>query len=146
MEFDNSVSRVGFIGNYRSVDDVINFDSSELAKIGGSFEEIGDRIGDIVDYVEANGKGHMDDKVEILFYGLTKGPQFCPFSKCTTRAWNDVVTIQNPITKRKLTINRGIEHLVREHYLLEKRNDYGITAGEFYEHFMLYPKGIILIN
>src|SRR3989344_2304987 len=136
MNFNNSASQVGFIGKYNSVEEVIGSDEAELNEIGGSFEEIDDRIGKIVDHAEDYGKGPMDEKVNILSYGLTKGPQFCPFEGCDSKAWNDVIIIENPTTKRKLTVNKGIEHLVREHHFLEKGNEYGITAKEFYEHFM----------
>ena len=148
--FNNNASFVGFIGSFNSVEDVIASDQRELDGIGGSFEEIADRIGAILTYAERAPKRgfelvnpEYDPKVRITFYALTKGTstvrakgsQRCPFEGCS-RNWNEECQIINPITGRKLTINRGIEHLAREHHLLEKGNEYGISAKEFYEHFI----------
>lgn len=138
--FGNSASYVGFIGNYSSIEEVIAADEKELQEMGGSFEAIADRLRSILSYAEKNCYDRQkflefDEKIKILFYDVTKGSQECPFSGCEMN-WCDVVGIQNLITGRKLTINGGIEHLVRKHNLLEKGNGYEITAKELYEHFM----------
>ena len=139
-KFNNNNSMVGFIGDYSSPEEVIAQDTKELNEIGGSFEAIADRIKEILNYTERKDMGgnlniKMDDKVEINLYLSTKGFQDCPYG-CDRPYWSRVIKIRNPKTDRKLTINRGIEHLVRKHHLLEKGNEYGISAKEFYEHFM----------
>lgn len=135
--FNNAVSMVGFIGNYQSVDEVIASDSVELQELGGSFEEIADRMKDIVDFAKSihNFPVQYDDNIIIERYGLTRGFQVCPFG-CKSITWNDDAFLKNQATNQKLVINRGTEHLARNHHLLEKGNQYGITTAEFYEHFM----------
>lgn len=140
-EFNNDASMVGFIGEYHSVDEVIALDTRELLLIGGCFEAIADRMKQVLDYVESHSWSQMvdhkfDDKLKLVSVLYSKGLQFCPFNGCRTKGWNEAVTIQNPMTRRGLMINRGVEHLVREHHLLEKGNAYGISAREFYENFM----------
>jgi hypothetical protein len=78
----------------------------------------------------------LDDKVCVTSNNSTRGMQWCPFEGCTDPGWNEVVTIFNPHTERAMTINRGTEHLVRVHNLLEKGNEYGTTAKDFYDNFM----------
>ncbi|MGV8087226.1 MAG: hypothetical protein ACP5N1_06370 [Candidatus Woesearchaeota archaeon] len=144
-KFDNACSMTGFIGNYSSVDEIILSDTKELSEIGGSFCSIADKIKDIISYVSVNElKGchygklenpHYNNYIDVLFVGHTKGFQVCPFSGCK-KSWSMVIEIQNIKISRILTINDGIEHLVREHNFLEKGNEYGISAKEFYEHFM----------
>jgi hypothetical protein len=75
-----------------------------------------------------------DDKVAILQILHTRGFQPCPFG-CHF-VWSEDVEIASRKSERNLTINRGTVHLAREHNLLEKDNEYGISAREFYEHFM----------
>lgn len=140
-EFDNEASMVGFIGDYGSVDDVIALDTKELQEINGSFEEIAQRLEEFLDYVvsspykyNVNG-AFYDNNVQILSYGLTRGSQQCPFVGCKEH-WSDVMKIRNYRTDARLTINTGILHLIRDHHLLEKGNEYGISAREFYEQFM----------
>ena len=82
-----------------------------------------------------------DKKVQVLTYIDTKGMQECPFDrgKCIIRGyggWTEIVKIKSKVTGRKLTINSGTAHLARAHHLLEKDNEYGISAKEFYESFM----------
>ncbi len=132
--FNNKASMNGFV-NTRTVDEVIESDTLELKVIGGSFDEIANRILSIIEYAEKRGIGMMDNKVNITFNGDTLGFQFCPFEKCN-RTWHGDIYIRNPSTEKRLVINRGLEHLIRDHHLLEKGNMYGITAREFYEHFM----------
>ena len=143
--FDYDVSFVRFLGTYASVDDVIALDERELAQIGGSFDAIASRMELILEYAYTAPRGNtfgalatplFDDHVTILFYGLTKGFQVCPFTHCDSNSWSDVVRIENPHTQRRLTINKGILHLARDHHLLEKGNEYGISAKEFYDHFI----------
>lgn len=80
----------------------------------------------------------MDDKVTIIDYHISKGGrgQLCPYDDCQFH-WGDATEIVNSNTNRKIIINTGIEHLSRAHNFLEKGNEYGIGAKEFYEHFML---------
>lgn len=77
---------------------------------------------------------HFDDKVAVLQGLTTRGFQLCPFGCRET--WNDDINIFGRKTGRQLTINRGTIHLARVHHLLEKDNEYGISAGGFYESFM----------
>jgi len=77
-----------------------------------------------------------DNKTAVLDYLSTRGFQLCPFEGCKTNAWNEDVRICNRETERELVINQGTVHLARVHHLLEKGNEYGISAREFYEHFM----------
>ncbi len=139
IRFNNNASQVGFIGHYNSVEELIAADTKELERIGGSFKEIADRIKEILEYAEneANGKPNKNsiDPIIISFYSFTFGGQDCPFEGCN-EGWNDFVRIKNSETEKTLTINRGIEHLARDHHLLEKGNEYEIIPERFYEHFM----------
>lgn len=80
-------------------------------------------------------KTWYDDKVAVVQILYTRGFQQCPFEGCK-QIWNEDVYIVSRKTGRALTINRGTVHLAREHHLLERDNEYGITAREFYESFM----------
>ena len=139
IKFNNNASQVGFIGDYNSVEELIAADIKELARIGGSFEEIADRIKGFLDYAENEAYGRQNknsiDPIVINAYLLTRGMQICPFEGCKAH-WNDIVFIQNSESGKKLTINKGIEHLARDHHLLEKGNEYEIIPVEFYKHFM----------
>ena len=66
-----------------------------------------------------------------------KGFQHCPFADCGQMLSSCDYVIRNRETGRELWINQTTSHLAKKHHLLEKGNDYGITAAEFYEHFML---------
>ena len=66
----------------------------------------------------------------------TRGFQECPFKKCTKGLSSSDYQIQNTRTGRELYINDMTAHLARDHELLEKGNKYGISAKEFYQHFM----------
>jgi hypothetical protein len=80
-----------------------------------------------------------ESNIELVNLMRTKGMQFCPFEGCRDGASSTDYVIRNTETGRKLWINPMTAHLAKDHHLLEKGNDYGITAEEFYEHFM--PKG-----
>jgi len=64
----------------------------------------------------------------------------CPFSfSCKIGnygSWNEDIKIKSQKNGRELTINSGTAHLAKEHHLLEKDNEYGISAKEFYNSFM----------
>jgi len=79
-------------------------------------------------------KTHYDGKVAVLQIMGTRGFQVCPFGCPTT--WSEDVEIASRKNGRALTINKGTAHLARAHRLLEKDNQYGISAKEFYESFM----------
>jgi len=81
-------------------------------------------------------KTKYDSKVSVLQIVGTRGFQECPFEGCKQACWNEEVEIYNSRTRRGITINRGTVHLARTHHLLEKGNEYGITAREFYKSFM----------
>ncbi|MCK4589968.1 MAG: hypothetical protein KAT77_05990 [Nanoarchaeota archaeon] len=183
MAFNNNASDDGFIGNYSSVDEVIAADQAELDKIGGSFEDIGDRMSYILglreEYKEAKAKhrvavfkkyGHdhtdlhqlqgwvtdkgsecekvydelkafrwrLPDKSNVVITEIlgSHWGQDCPFDCGSKLSANKEWTIRNQKTGKELVINEITAHLAKEHHLLEKGNDYGITAKEFYEHFM----------
>ena len=183
MSFNNDASRVGFIGDYSSIDEVIAADRKELEEIGGSFEAIADRMDELIEFAERmnfpydewskvidpvidkfnvkyGGNWHrkniqateeygkewsrlraefpqtrFDEKVSVVNIIGTRGFQLCPFEGCDT-AWSEDVAIYNRETCRELKICLGTSHLAREHHLIEKGNEYGISAKEFYEHFM----------
>jgi len=139
VSFNNNASQVGFIGHYSSVEELIDADAKELKRIRGSFEEIADRIKEFLEYAKNKVYDRPNkesiDPIVIIRYATTRGIQFCPFEGCKT-GWNDVVNIKNSYTEEKLTINRGIEHLARDHHLLEKGNEYEIVPEKFYKHFM----------
>jgi len=141
MRFNNNASHCMFIGN-RRLDEVIAQDTRELEQIGGSFRAIAERMRAIHEWVRgtpySNVKGKdFDAAVKIIGLGLTKGFQGCPFG-CNCTSSDDVYTISNR-TGKKLTLNPMTAHLAEEHHLLEKDNEYGIGAIEFYKGFM--PEG-----
>jgi len=184
MKFNNNASMVGFIGDYKSVKEVVAVDTKELEEIEGSFEAVADRMREIIDFadrkkgpsydewsslvdrlmenfvekygsnwaenpeawklygIERNkimarfSQSRFDNRVAVTNYMTTKGFQECPFEGCNGLTWNEEITIFNYQTYKSLVINRGTEHLARDHHLLEKGNQYGISAKEFYEHFM----------
>lgn len=77
----------------------------------------------------------LEGRYRISEHMTTRGFQLCPFEPCKT-SWNDDVRVSNIRSSRRLMVNKGTVHLARAHHLLEKSNIYGISAGEFYEHFM----------
>lgn len=79
-------------------------------------------------------KTWYDDKVAVLQIIGTRGFQICPFGCSFT--WSEDVEIASRKNERALTINTGTVHLARTHHLLEKDNQYGISARDFYESFM----------
>jgi len=184
MKFDNNASMVGFIGDYKSVEEVVAVDTKELEEIEGSFEAIAGRMEELIDFAEQNkgpsydewsplmdklmenfvekygpnwaknpeawelygiernkimarfSQSRFDNRVAVTNYMTTKGFQGCPFGGCNALTWNEEITIFNYQTCKSLVINRGTGHLARDHHLLERGNQYGISAKEFYEHFM----------
>lgn len=122
--------------------DVLAQDEKELFSLGGTFENIADRMMDIIEAAKAAKAFpyEFDEKVSILTYFLTRGEQPCPFDESCLigdyAGWNDDIRIESKITGKELMINSGTAHLVREHHLLEKDNIYGISAEEFYKGFM----------
>ncbi|VVB78302.1 Uncharacterised protein [uncultured archaeon] len=138
-QFNNSSSHCLFIGK-RNLDEVILEDTQELQEINGSFDAIAERMNQIVSWAESVRKGDYDNKVTVLSYNTYRGMQECPFdSKCLVgqyRGWNEDVKIKSKKTGKQLVINSGTAHLAKVHHLLEKDNEYGISAREFYESFM----------
>ena len=63
------------------------------------------------------------------------GFQLCPFNCGKGSSSRDYI-IRNRKVNRELWINQLTSHLARAHHLLEKGNEYGISAREFYESFM----------
>jgi len=185
MGFDNNASEVRFIGNYK-LDEVIARDTKELEEIGGSFEEIADRMDYLIGRVkedetrrmkkrpaifrkygyntdeifdvpgtddESTDRGKILKELDELFHAVelvpgetnieivktfhTRGMQDCPFATCGAWPSSSDYIIRNRDTKRTLWINETTSHLARKHHLLEKDNNYGISAKEFYRNFML---------
>ena len=66
---------------------------------------------------------------------IHNGNQGCPFSECRAQSGRNVI-LANMKTDRVFLLSGMGVHLVEEHQLLEKDNGYGISAREFYEHFM----------
>jgi hypothetical protein len=64
----------------------------------------------------------------------------CPYDGCSEGISTNDFVIRNKVTKKELWINPLTAHLAKKHKLLEKGNKYGISAAEFYTHFM--PKSI----
>ncbi len=77
-----------------------------------------------------------DDKIAIVNILFTRGFQLCPFEGCNSNAWSEDVQLVSRKNGRQLTINSGTAHLARVHHLLEKDNEYGVSAREFYKEFM----------
>ena len=140
--FSNMASTVGFVGSH-TLGEVVASDTEQLGAIGGSFDAIADRM----DYFIAQASGYesvsgsimkLDEGVALIDLRETRGHQFCPFDACGDRVSSSKdYVIQNVDTGRELWVNKMTSHLARRHSLLEKENKYGISASEFYEHFMV---------
>ncbi len=166
MVFDNNASEVGFILEGTSIEDVIAQDAAELEQIGGSMDAISERMLYFQSKFYSKGSETSDRKGQEGFYreeivawkdhtkkdpildsvyheGVytvqsmpsTDGVQDCPFSNCTHIGAHDV-GIVNTRDKKRLIVNDVTIHLAKEHQLLEKSNQYGISAKDFYEYFM----------
>jgi hypothetical protein len=127
-----------------------NNNTIELREVGGSFEAIADTMDVLIEdserlAAEQNYKYpiliYKSPQIELVQLISTRGFQICPFNEsfanlqCKETSSSDYI-IRNAGTGRKLWINQMTSHLAREHNLLEKDNEYGIGAREFYEHFM----------
>ncbi len=71
----------------------------------------------------------------VLNHVPSKGIQECPFLDCPA-GWSDEVSIFSYRLGRPLMINSGTAHLAKNHHLLEKDNNFGISARDFYLGFM----------
>jgi len=139
MLFDNTTSLKGFTGKYTTVDDLIARDTYSLQRIDGNFTEIADRMSVIIGRARSSRKASQivsDDTTTIVSHATSFRGQKCPFKHCYTYGSPDDTKIVNTSTGKKLTINTLTEHLSRSHHVIEKGNEYGINAEEFYEHFM----------
>ncbi|MBT3304519.1 hypothetical protein HN592_02820 [Candidatus Woesearchaeota archaeon] len=149
--FNNHDSQELFIPKDAILDEVIKQDTRELEQIGGSFEAIADRMDQLIETAEGiisqtprGQKCCADVEPNLRFRGYvsTRGLQFCPFSDCRKSATESrEYQFMARASGKSLTINRITSHLARHHSLLEKGNQYGIGAREFYEHFM--PEGCV---
>lgn len=81
-------------------------------------------------------KTWYDNTTAVIQFMQTRGFQLCPFEGCKANAWGEDVQIVSRRNGRQLTVNSGTAHLARVHHLLEKDNEYGISAKDFYEGFM----------
>jgi hypothetical protein len=81
-----------------------------------------------------------ETKINVVDIINTRGFQICPYNECHKALSSSDYIIENIQTKRKLYINQTTSHLARQHHLLEKGNNYGISAREFYQHFMPIDK------
>lgn len=81
-------------------------------------------------------KTWFDNKISVINYLGTRGFQQCPFVGCEKGLSSIDVVVFNRESERSLTVNPLTVHLARDHHLLEKDNEYGISAREFYQHFM----------
>lgn len=77
-----------------------------------------------------------ETEIEVAATLHTRGFQLCPFEGCRGASSSSDYVIRNRRTGKRLTINQITAHLAKVHHLLEKDNDYGISAKEFYESFM----------
>jgi len=173
MYFQNNNSREGYIGSYKSVDDVIARDELAVDRIinatipaksvFGSFNSVADRMEAILIFAKSLDMGkqetRMDEKVVITKVSRHFYDYSCPFKHCYPPVPQEgkamEVEIVNPETGKQLTLNSNVEHLARLHHLLEKGNKYGIAAEEFYEQFVIgsvpfqmvtdYHEGVIYI-
>jgi hypothetical protein len=138
MTFNNFSSQETFIGN-RRLENVIAADSEELRQVGGSFNEMAVRMDYIIGLIDT-GKVDIgdflpgEDHIKIESILRTRGMQGCPFGD--QGGSNAEYMIRNVETGKKLTINHLTSHLARKHRLLEKDNQYGVSAMQFYENFM----------
>lgn len=78
-----------------------------------------------------------EKNIELINLLGTHGFQHCPYTECGIGLSSRDYVIRNTETGRELWINQTTSHLARDHHLLEKGNNYGISAGEFYKHFMV---------
>lgn len=120
------------------------YDTTDILKVPGSITdpqtEAGKVYGDICRlYSETPWFLPGENNVGIVNVISTRGMQFCPFDNCNTpdAGSNAEYKIKNVKTGQEITINEVTSHLARIHHLLEKGNEYGISALEFYKHFML---------
>lgn len=173
---------------YRGVEDIIRKDEFDLKQVNGSFEDIADRleqilyfaaslefprreqwgenVGILLDMFEsqyghphnwdagtrelyirmrystiADLPGtHLDEYVVVVDVVHTTAAERCIDQDCQFPPWREKVRIYNHHTGRRLSVSKGMEHMVRKHRFLIKGMDYGITAGDFYEQFMYRPK------
>ncbi len=139
--FNDAASDVGFLGG-RSLEDVQTSDRIELENIGGSLAEIAERmeyfqsrIFHVIGNTCYSRKSWEEGKLFVADANFTNGLQECPFMTCTFLGTADVL-VRNKATGRELIVNDITIHLARQHNLLEKGNKYGISAKEFYVHFM----------
>ncbi len=88
-----------------------------------------------------------EQDIECVEHMSMNGLQRCPFTDCSEGGYgssgsgvdSDLYIIRNRKTNMSLSINNVTAHLAFAHQVLEKDNEYGISAGEFYTHFM--PQG-----
>ncbi len=81
-----------------------------------------------------------DPNLEVIKIISTRGQQDCPFDNCNENIYggkkNGDYLFRNKSSGKEVFINLLTTHLARKHSLLEKDNEYGISAEEFYKEFM----------
>jgi len=130
-EYRHSQRRGIFLANGYDTEELLNVPGNEMDE-NSPRGRILKAIREIYNAPKITGEGKIE-RVQVIF---TKGSQGCPFKGCHSKTAGSDYKIRNIQTDKKLCINQITAHLAKAHNLLEKGNEYGISAREFYEHFM----------
>ena len=116
------------------------YNTDDIYKVPGSEDDLSTPLGKIMKDMDKlfkiQGLVPGETKIKVVDTIDTRGFQICPYDECHKGLSSSDYIIKNIQTKRKLYINQTTSHLARQHHLLEKGNKYGISAKEFYQHFM----------
>lgn len=116
------------------------YDTDEIFDVPGRDDDVSTPRGkitrDIRKLFRSVGLVPGETKIEVAGIIHTRGMQYCPYDECSKILSSSDYIIRNIETGRQLWINQTTSHLARHHHLLEKGNNYGISAREFYLHFM----------
>lgn len=111
----------------------------DILDVPGEYDDVSTPLGRIFrDFDKRTRKPWLipNTEIEVVHTIHTRGFQVCPFDECGRPLSSSDYIIRNAGTLRELWINQTTSHLAREHHLLEKGNNYGISAREFYQHFI----------
>lgn len=128
-----------YLGEFPNVSAVREFDRHFLKQVEGSFEAIADRMKVFLEGEESGNSDKYNRDIYTVSFNpeiQEKGMHPCIFEDCDEWETGLTFSVKNEKTERSMYLNSLIEHMAREHHFLEKVRDFGITAQEFYEHFM----------